>query len=105
MDLTQMLNYLDSWKAHVGGVDATWEMGDADYDGAVDGLDLALWKEHFNSLSSGEASLSACDFVGAPASFSGMAVPEPGTVAMLAAGMIGLLAYVRRKRKVGHGRS
>ena len=75
---------LDTWKANLGAGSA-WQTGDANYDGAVNGLDLDMWKAH----------------VGLPpvSGSSGVAgVPEPGTLTLLAAGLLGLLAFAWKKR-------
>jgi autotransporter-associated beta strand protein len=64
---------------------ATWQQGDANYDGVVDGRDRDLL---FTSL--GLPQLSSA----APAA----SVPEPGTLALLAAGLLGLLACAWRTR-------
>jgi hypothetical protein len=65
----------------------TWQKGDANYDGVVDGLDRDLWFSQFGLPSLAGASPGAIT-----------TVPEPTTLALLAAALIGLLAYARRKR-------
>jgi len=57
-------------------------MGDFNGDGAVDGSDLNTVLSNYGTTSSATA-----------------AVPEPGTLGMLALSVIGLLAYAWRKRK------
>ena len=67
---------------------ATWQQGDANGDGAVDGLDRDILFAHIGlpSLATGESTSSV-----APA-------PEPGTLALLAAGLLALLAYGWKRR-------
>ncbi len=67
---------------------STWQQGDANYDGVVNGLDRDLWFSHV-----GLPSL-ALDL---PATAAVTPVPEPGTLALLAAALLGLLAYGWRK--------
>ncbi len=70
----------------------TWQQGDANHDGVVDGLDRDLWIAH--------AGLTAPTNGMLPSSSSAMSpVPEPGTLALLAAGLIGLLVYNWRRNK------
>ena len=70
----------------------TWQQGDANRDGRVDGLDRDLMIACNGSTAPATSML--------PASSASMSpVPEPGTLALLAAGLLGLLAYVWRKRR------
>ncbi len=65
----------------------TWQQGDANYDGAVDGLDRDLMLAHLGSqLPSG--------------AMSGVTpVPEPATIVLLVAGLMGLIAFAWRKQR------
>jgi hypothetical protein len=67
-----------------GQTGMTWSEGDFNGDGKVDVNDLTIVLSNFGQTSS--ASIKA--------------VPEPATIAMLAGGLIGLLAYAWRRR--GH---
>jgi autotransporter-associated beta strand protein len=82
----------DIWFANAFSGTTTWRQGDANYDGVVNGLDLDLWKAHASLPPLAGASPCGSSAVGA-------SVPEPGTLALLAAGLIGLLAYGWRKRE------
>ena len=64
-----------------------WQQGDANYDGTVNGLDHDLWLANVG-LPQLSAALPAAGVV---------PVPEPGTVALLAAGLLSLLAFAWRK--------
>ena len=75
---------LNIWKSNFGaGTD--WQLGDANYDGLVNGLDLDLCKANYGLP---PVSLGGSGLVG---------VPEPGTLSLLAAALLGLLAYAWRK--------
>jgi autotransporter-associated beta strand protein len=80
----------DIWTANFG-MGATWQMGDVNYDGAVNGLDYDQWTANVGKapIVIGGDSVSGSNVAG---------VPEPGTLAMLAAGLCGLLAYAQRKK-------
>ena len=67
----------------------TWQQGDANGDGVVNGLDRDLWSSHLGLPPLAAASPAA----------NLTAVPEPATLALLAAALLGLLAYRRRWRK------
>jgi hypothetical protein len=70
------------------GAGKVWAQGDFNYDGNVDISDLSALGQHWNQ--------SIAGFSGGE---GGAIVPEPSTLALLAAGLVGLLAYVWRKRK------
>ena len=74
-DLTTVLSNYDK-------TGMTWSQGDFNYDGTVNGADLTIvlsnYDQHVNI---------------------GAAVPEPGTLLLAAAGLVGLLAYAWRRRK------
>ena len=89
---------LDIWKMNFGG-GTDWQMGDANYDGAINGLDLDLWQQNLGkTIIQGTA---GGDVVGGGSvgDSGAVTVPEPGTLAMLVAGLIGLVACVWRKRR------
>ncbi len=68
--------------ANFGSTNGTWYMGDFNYDGSVNGADLGVVLANFGQ----HISVTA-------------AVPEPSTLLLSAAGLVGLLAYAWRKRK------
>jgi autotransporter-associated beta strand protein len=67
----------------------TWQQGDANYDGVVNGLDRDLLF----------ANLGLPPVEGTSHAAGASSVPEPGTLALLAAGLLGLLVYGWRKRR------
>jgi hypothetical protein len=76
------------WFAHAF-FGTTWQQGDANYDGVVDGLDRDLVLAHTGMPPT--AGMSAAAGV--------TPVPEPGTLALLATGLLSLLAFAWRKRQ------
>ena len=63
---------------------AIWGMGDFNYDGAVNGADLNIVLSNYNQVLSVRSSA---------------AVPEPGTLVLLATGLLSLLHFAWRKRQ------
>jgi autotransporter-associated beta strand protein len=68
-----------------------WSTGDFNYDGTVDFSDLGIVIANYGM------SLPSDLAPGSIPHDSGSAVPEPGTLAMLASALLGLLAYAMRK--------
>jgi hypothetical protein len=79
LDLNKLLTNFDK-----SGM--TWSQGDFDGNGVVDILDLNKVLTNFDKT-----------FRASAAGIT--AIPEPGTLALLAAGLAGLLAYATRKRR------
>jgi len=85
-------NY-DIWVAGAGFVGmGTWQMGDANYDGDINFMDYEIWVANAGSVVTIGEFVGGSDVVG---------VPEPGTLALLAAGLLGLLACAWRRRATG----
>jgi len=78
---------------NAGMTGAYWADGDFNYNGVVDFADYNTTLSYFNL----GAAMVALPELGGPRGLAG--VPEPGTLALLAGGLIGLLAYAWRKRK------
>ena len=83
LDYTVNGGDLNTVFAHYNQHGVYWSQGDFNYDGTVNGGDLNMVLAHYNQHVS---------------SVSG-AVPEPSTLLLAAAGLLGLLAYAWRKRK------
>jgi fibronectin-binding autotransporter adhesin len=84
-----------------------WATGDFNYDGTVNIYDLGNVLANYNkSLSLSGVNINPADYSGLDgegiAALQGAGVhvvPEPGTLALLVAAAVGLLAYARRRRR------
>ncbi len=83
VDINDLTIVLDNYNRTSG---MTWGTGDFNGDGKVDINDLTIVLDNYNQS------------IGSPAG-GVSAVPEPGTWALLAAGLVGLLTYASRKWK------
>ena len=86
------------------GKPGVWATGDFDYNGTVGSSDLSIVLANFGQ--SLPSSFNVASYTNLDAAAINMlnaagieTVPEPGTLALLAAGLLGLLAYAWRKRK------
>ena len=81
-----------------------WDQGDFNYDGLVNAADFTDLAANFNQSVSGAASAGDVAALDAFAAANGICladVPEPGTIALLGLGSIGLLTH-RRRRILDH---
>jgi hypothetical protein len=72
---------LNTVLSNYNSIGMTWAQGDFNADGTVDGADLNTVLSNYNQISG-----------------VGAAVPEPSTLLLAAAGLLGLLVYAWRKR-------
>jgi hypothetical protein len=75
----------------------SWALGDFDYNGFVDDDDVTLLGAFYDP--------SAAPIGGAPPASTSLvsAAPEPGTVALLAIGLLGIVLGLAVRRKSGQG--
>ena len=104
VDVSDLAILAANYRKHVTGTPAQlWAQGDFNGDGVVDVQDLAILAANYRYGVASDA-VPAYDGLDAAAiellSLAGVtAVPEPCTLIMLAAALLGALVYTRRKRK------
>jgi T5SS/PEP-CTERM-associated repeat protein/autotransporter-associated beta strand protein len=85
------------------GKPGVWSDGDFDYSGVVGASDLSAVLTNFGQSPPSSLNISPYNLnpeaIGILNAAGITVVPEPGTLALLAAGLIGLIAYAWRKRK------
>ena len=89
--------------------------GDANEDGTVNSADLSIVLEHFNQAGmswtdgdfNADTTVNGADLNILLSNFGAgsSVVPEPSSLALLGAGVVGLSAYLWRRRRIGqrHG--
>ncbi len=86
VDISDLSVLGQHWNKTTGAV---WAEGDFNYDGRVDISDLSYLGQHWNQNMSGSSGGEA----------GAARIPEPGTLAMLVAGLLGLAAYAWRRQR------
>jgi autotransporter-associated beta strand protein len=76
---------------------SSWQQGDANGDGVVNGLDRDILISNLGLTAPATSTSPATPTASMAASAA--AAPEPGTLALLAAGLMGLLAFAWRQRR------
>jgi len=94
VDSSDLAKVLANYNQSTGMV---WGNGDFNYDDAVDSGDLAKVLANYNQTLPSGISITATSYGQAAAGFN--VVPEPSTLVLLAAGLLGLVCYAWRKRK------
>jgi hypothetical protein len=86
----------------VAGVSG-WDQGDFNYDGKINGADFALLAENFNKGASGAANAGDLAAIETFAEANGLTadVPEPISGAIIASGVVGMMARRKRRRESG----
>lgn len=84
-DLDKAIWFANAWKG------STWQQGDANYDGVINGYDRDALFAHLGMSIGGMSS---------PAGAAMTPVPEPGTLSLFAAFLLGCLFYGRRRKPI-----
>jgi len=101
LDNSVTLADLTTTLGNFGKTNQYWANGDFNYDSSVTLADLTTVLGNFGkSRAAGfDATGGGSGPVGSGSGIGLVGVPEPGTLALLVAGLVGLLAYAWRKRK------
>jgi autotransporter-associated beta strand protein len=84
------------FSSNLGGSPRVWDQGDFNYDGTVNGEDFALFSHNAGQTDTAYAAATGPLELANGISLAN--VPEPGSIGLLTAGALGLMARRRRRR-------